>query len=172
MMVTMFITSEMSKVIAIEIVMIFTTIVTTRIAKMITKGWLGLVQVNGTSEERLLAQLSALQLAVSQGSTNTVMVFLQFCWFSSWFASDDGLVFLRFWSLSWWWYSPDDRDMQVRHIASEGLDLGLPLRGQTALALAVSLGKVEEIFGGQDIWWRKYLAEKIFDWEIIWASWI
>ena len=53
--------------------------------------------------------------------------------------------------------------MQVRHIASEGLDLGLPLRGQTALALAVSLGKVEEIFGGQDILWRKYLAEKIFD---------
>ena len=53
--------------------------------------------------------------------------------------------------------------MQVRHIASEGLDLGLPLRGQTALALAVSLGKVEEIFGGENIWWRKYLAEKIFD---------
>ena len=52
--------------------------------------------------------------------------------------------------------------MQVRHIASEGLDLGLPLRGQTALALAVSLGKVEEIFGGEDIWWRKYLAEKLF----------
>ena len=35
----------------------------------------------------------------------------------------------------------DDHD-QVRHIASEGLDLGLPLRGQTALALAISLGKV------------------------------
>ena len=47
--------------------------------------------------------------------------------------------------------------MQVRHIASEGLDLGLPLRGQTALALAVSLGKVEEIFGGE-----KYLIEKLF----------
>ena len=61
--------------------------------------------------------------------------------------------------------------MQVRHIASEGLDLGLPLRGQTALALAVSLGKVEEIFDGEDILWRKYLAEKIFDGEIIWASW-
>ena len=55
--------------------------------------------------------------------------------------------------------------MQVRHIASEGLDLGLPLRGQTALALAVSLGKVEEIFDGEDILWRKYLAEKIFDYE-------
>ena len=52
--------------------------------------------------------------------------------------------------------------MQVRHIASEGLDLGLPLRGQTALALAVSLGKVEEIFDGEDIWWRKYLIEKLF----------
>ena len=78
MMVTMFITSEISKVIAIEIAMIFTTKVTTRIAKIITKGCLGLVQVNGTSEERLLAQLSALQLAVSQGSTNTVMVFVQF----------------------------------------------------------------------------------------------
>ena len=46
--------------------------------------------------------------------------------------------------------------MQVRHIASEGLDLGLPLRGQTALALAVSLGKVE-----------KYLVEKIFGGENI-----
>ena len=52
--------------------------------------------------------------------------------------------------------------MQVRHIASEGLDLGLPLRGQTALALAVSLGKVEEIFGGENIWWRKYLVKKLF----------
>ena len=39
--------------------------------------------------------------------------------------------------------SYDDLDhYQVRHIASEGLDLGLPLRGQTALALAISLGKV------------------------------
>ena len=38
MMVTMIIISEMSKVIAIEIVMIFTTIETTRIAKIITKG--------------------------------------------------------------------------------------------------------------------------------------
>ena len=36
----------------------------------------------------------------------------------------------------------DNYDDQVRHIASEGLDLGLPLRGQTALALAISLGKV------------------------------
>merc|ERR550517_1404650 len=61
-------------------------------------------QVNGTSEERLLAQLTALQLAVSQGAANT-----------------------------------------VRHIASEGLDLGLPLRGQTALALAISLGKAEMV---------------------------
>ena len=57
--------------------------------------------------------------------------------------------------------------MQVRHIASEGLDLGLPLRGQTALALAVSLGKVEKylvekIFGGENIWRRKYLIEKLF----------
>ena len=34
---------------------------------------------------------------------------------------------------------------QVRHIASEGLDLGLPLRGQTALALAISLGKVPPV---------------------------
>ena len=31
-------------------------------------------QVNGTSEERLLAQLTALQLAVSQGAANTVRI--------------------------------------------------------------------------------------------------
>ena len=30
--------------------------------------------MNGTSEERLLAQLTALQLAVSQGATNTVIM--------------------------------------------------------------------------------------------------
>ena len=30
---------------------------------------------------------------------------------------------------------------QIRHLASDGLDLGLPLRGQTALYLAVILGK-------------------------------
>ena len=66
--ITTIITSETTKIIAIDIM---TTIITTIITMMI-----GVVQVNGTSEERLLAQLSALQLAVSQGSTNTVMVFL------------------------------------------------------------------------------------------------
>ena len=31
--------------------------------------------------------------------------------------------------------------VQIRHVASDGLDLGLPLRGQTALYLSVILGK-------------------------------
>ena len=62
--ITTIITSETTKIIAINII-------TMMAPMMIT-----VIQVNGTSEERLLAQLSALQLAVSQGSTNTVMVFL------------------------------------------------------------------------------------------------
>ena len=32
---------------------------------------------------------------------------------------------------------------QIRHLASEGLDLGLPLRGQTALYLSVILSRSE-----------------------------
>ena len=54
--------------------------------------------VSGTSEERLLSQLSQLQQAVSSGCLST-----------------------------------------IRALAQEGLDLGLPLRGQTGLYLAVSL---------------------------------
>ena len=80
--VTTIITSETNKIIAFDII---TTMITTMITMMITMMttmmitmMIAVVQVNGTSEERLLAQLSALQLAVSQGSTNTVMVFLQF----------------------------------------------------------------------------------------------
>ena len=53
---------------------------------------------SGTTEERLLSQLSQLQQAVSGGHLST-----------------------------------------VRTLAEEGLDLGLPLRGQTALYLAVTL---------------------------------
>ena len=86
----MIITTETTTIIAIDIfttiitMMITsfnTTIITTIITMMITM-MITVIQVNGTSEERLLAQLSALQLAVSQGSTNTVMVFLQFWRFS------------------------------------------------------------------------------------------
>ena len=56
--------------------------------------------VSGTSEERLLSQLSQLQQAVSGGCLAT-----------------------------------------VRQLAEQGLDLGLPLRGQSALYLAVTLHK-------------------------------
>ena len=179
MMVTMFITSEISKVIAIEIVMIFTTIVTTRIAKIITKGWLGFVQVNGTSEERLLAQLSALQLAVSQGSTNTVMVFVQFLLIFI-------LIYIRWW-LGVFAILVIVMMMMVftrwqRHAGTAhrlwGSRPWSSTEGADCSCSGCQFGQ-----GAKNIWWRKYLVEEIFDGEIIlekinnwimhliWAGW-
>ena len=56
--------------------------------------------VSGTTEERLLLQLSQLQQAVSHGSSQ-----------------------------------------RIRQLSSDGLDLGLPLRGQTSLYLSVILNR-------------------------------
>ena len=55
---------------------------------------------SGTTEEKLLTQLSQLQLAVSQASCS-----------------------------------------KIRQLATDGLDLGLPLRGQTSLYLSVILSR-------------------------------
>ena len=56
--------------------------------------------MSGTTEERLLLQLSQLQQAVSHGSSQ-----------------------------------------RIRQLSSDGLDLGLPLRGQTSLYLSVILNR-------------------------------
>ena len=146
---------------------IFTKIVTIRIAKIITKGWLGFVQVNGTSEERLLAQLSALQLAVSQGSTNTVMVFLQFL-----------LIFILIYI--WWWLGVFAILVIVmmmmvftrwqRHAGTAHRLWGSRPWSSTERA-DCSCSGCQFGQGGGNIWWRRYLVEKIFDWEIIWWSW-